>query len=489
MFCGLDFGTSNCSVGIIDPNKTDPVLVRIEDDGPYMPSVAYVGRREYAPLPVNPNALNERVAAARKEETKKRSAARKRGEPYQGPTEAQIEARERRLLEQKAVVEAEEKYAGQTLLDALEGSQSALVGNQAIRQNMSAPGEGFYFKSPKLFLGSNIDQRYESVFEQIISRMIAEVRSRAENNLATSLKGAVIGHPVVYSSVSGDAGNRRAIELMGRAARTAGFTDIAFLPEPLAAALNYEARTTREETLLVVDIGGGTTDCAIVSVGPGRFRQRDRGKDVLSYAGDRVGGVDMDFHLGWHAFMPWFGKGVLRDNGLPVPHSPLIDAISVSNFPAQERFRKSEADLRVLMKEAREPEKLKRLVDLCRLSLQYRLMRSVEQAKIALAEKERVNVPLGYIDPELDIAVSQGDLMASIEGDLEKICAVSREAVRAAATGIDKIFLTGGASRSLAVLGALKRTLNMDIPMVQGDDFGSVTAGLARYAAHLFAKG
>ncbi|HXC37347.1 MAG TPA: hypothetical protein VN667_00245, partial [Burkholderiales bacterium] len=70
--------------------------------------------------------------------------------------------------------------------------------------------------------------------------------------------------------------------------------------------------------------------------------------------------------------------------------------------------------------------------------------------------------------------------------DLEKICAVSREAVRAAATGIDKIFLTGGASRSPAVLAALKKALNMDIPMVHGDDFGSVTAGLARYAARHF---
>jgi len=79
MFCGLDFGTSNCSVGIVDSGKTDPVLVPIEDDGPYMPSVAWVGRREYAPRPVNPNALNERVAAARKEENKKRSAARRRG--------------------------------------------------------------------------------------------------------------------------------------------------------------------------------------------------------------------------------------------------------------------------------------------------------------------------------------------------------------------------------------------------------------------------
>src|SRR5262245_5667057 len=117
MFCGLDFGTSNCSVGIIDPNKPDPILVQIEDDGPYMPSVAYVGRREYAPLPINQTQLNARVADARKEESKKRSAAKKRNQPYSGPTNDQIESRERRLLEQKAVVDAEEKYARQTLLD------------------------------------------------------------------------------------------------------------------------------------------------------------------------------------------------------------------------------------------------------------------------------------------------------------------------------------------------------------------------------------
>jgi hypothetical chaperone protein len=224
----------------------------------------------------------------------------------------------------------------------------------------------------------------------------------------------------------------------------------------------------------------------VVSVGPDRFKRRDRGQDVLSYAGDRVGGVDMDFHLAWHSFMPFFGKGSLRESGLPIPHAPLIDAISVNNFPAQERFRKSAGELRVLLKEAREPQKLKRLVDLCHLALQYRLARSVEQAKIALAGEKHVNAQLGYIDPGLEVALTQGDLMAAIEGDLERICAISREAVRIAATRVDKIFLTGGASRSLAVLEALKGALNMDVPIVQGDDFGSVTAGLARFAHQLF---
>lgn len=51
-------------------------------------------------------------------------------------------------------------------------------------------------------------------------------------------------------------------------ARRAGFTDVAFLYEPMAAALEFESTLTREQRVLVVDIGGGTSDCSFVRMGP-----------------------------------------------------------------------------------------------------------------------------------------------------------------------------------------------------------------------------
>ena len=62
--------------------------------------------------------------------------------------------------------------------------------------------------------------------------------------------------------------------------------------EPVAAALEYETRLREEQCVLVVDIGGGTTDCSVVRVGPRRLQARNRDTDILAHSGERIGGND-----------------------------------------------------------------------------------------------------------------------------------------------------------------------------------------------------
>ena len=433
MICGLDFGTSNCSIGAWE--ASGPVLVPITADGPYMPSVVYVKRR---------------------------------------------------IMAYESGAAAERDYSSQTLADAIHDTSQLIFGEDAIRENNLAPGEGFYFKSPKLFLASDLQPRYIEVFTKVITAMIAKVRECAEAKMKQKYTTVAIGHPVVYSSVTGAAGNRRALDIMEKSAQDAGFKDITFLPEPFAAALNYEMGTTREEVILVVDVGGGTTDCAVVRVGPGRAFGGARDKDVLSYAGNRIGGVDLDFHLAWQSLMPHFGKGTLTKDGLPVPHPLLINAISVNDFPAQERFRKSGAELRELVRRAKAPEKVARLVTLWEQTLQFRLVRSAELAKVNLSSTERVDLSLDYVDPALIFPLTRDELMDAIDGDLNRIGALAREAVQLAGAKIDQIFLTGGTSRSPAVVQAIRDAINLDAPVLRGDDFGSVTVGLTQYAKGFF---
>ena len=484
MIAGLDFGTSNCSIGAWD--ASGPVLVPISPEGPYMPSVVYVKRREYSATPIDERRLQVRVAEALRDESTRRTAAKKRGEAYHGLSEEEIQTRERRIMTHEAVAAAERDYSSQTLADAIHDTSQLMFGEDAIRENILAPGEGFYFKSPKLFLASDVQPRYIEVFTNVITAMIAEVRERAEAKSKQKLTTVAIGHPVMYSSVTGAAGNRRALDIMEKSAREAGFSDITFLPEPFAAALNYEMGIASEEVILVVDVGGGTTDCAVVRVGPGRAFGGARDKDVLSYAGDRIGGVDLDFHLAWQSLMPHFGKGTQTSDGLPVPHPLLINAISVNDFPAQERFRKSGAELRELVKRAKAPEKVARLVTLWEQALQFRLVRSAELAKVDLSAAERVDLSLDYVDPELIFPLTRDELMNAIDGDLNRIGALAREAVQRAGAKIDHIFLTGGTSRSPAVVQAIRDAIRLDVPVLRGDDFGSVTVGLTQYAKGFF---
>lgn len=54
------------------------------------------------------------------------------------------------------------------------------------------------------------------------------------------------------------------------------FQDVVFQYEPVAAGLDYEATLQDEKRVLVVDIGGGTTDCSLLLMGPQWHQRADR---------------------------------------------------------------------------------------------------------------------------------------------------------------------------------------------------------------------
>ncbi|HEU4751741.1 MAG TPA: Hsp70 family protein, partial [Armatimonadota bacterium] len=74
--------------------------------------------------------------------------------------------------------------------------------------------------------------------------------------------------------------------------RSLGIRGFRSLDEPVAAALGYGVNIAREETLLVVDFGGGTLNLGVVRLGP---RTAHTGKaDVLAKHMVNVGGDDVD---------------------------------------------------------------------------------------------------------------------------------------------------------------------------------------------------
>jgi molecular chaperone DnaK (HSP70) len=81
-------------------------------------------------------------------------------------------------------------------------------------------------------------------------------------------------------------------------ARRLGIKEFRSLDEPIAAALGYGVNVAREETLLVVDFGGGTLNLAAVQLGPHAI---ETGKaDVLAKHMVGVGGDDVDRWLVEH---------------------------------------------------------------------------------------------------------------------------------------------------------------------------------------------
>lgn len=474
---GIDFGTSNCLAHVATPTEVFPV--ELENGSFSLPSVVFTARREVAMRQVEDSEFEKRLRQARLEE-------RKRGGRALDETELQRAIRD--AMRREAADQANKSYWDQTFFSLLKDGQAILFGTPALRAYFSDPLSGVLVKSPKSFLGSKISQNHLTHFENIVTAMLEHIRSVAETAHDCTITSAVLGRPVRYHGTQGRDGDTQALDVMSRAAARAGFKDVRYELEPLAAAYEYETSIREEQKLLVVDVGGGTTDCVMMRVSPDKVGHANRDDDILGVSGDRVGGTDFDEALAWHAFMAAFGKDTMRKNGFPVPHSLLYDAISIRNLPAQLRFAKSKREIADLIEQAVEPEKLTRLATLQEQQLQHRLVHSAEAAKIELSKTVDFNVPLDYLDGTLAIPVNRralGDASARL---IDKVRELALEAVTAAGAQPDVVFLTGGMAISPIVSDAVADVVGKNVRLQSSDMLGTVGKGLGLCAQRVFGR-
>ena len=474
----IDFGTSNCSANVA---RSDSVLpIHLDGQNFMLPSVVFTARQDVALRQIESNEFTKRLRSARAEQTKIR------GKGGSAIDDEQLKKAISDAMRREAANEANKAYWDQTFFSMLKSGQAAIFGTPALQAYFSDPTGGVLMSSPKAFLGSDIKHEYLLQFENVVTAMLSHIKILAETESNCEITKALVGRPVRYHGTQGDKGNAQALALMKKAALRAGFKDIHFELEPLAAAYEYESTITDDQTILVIDVGGGTTDCVMVQIGPTRVNSTNRESDVLGVSGDRVGGTDFDKLLAWSAFMPAFGKDSLAKNGLPIPHSVLSDAISVRNVPAQLRFRSAQRDIENLIRQSASPERLARLQTLHQRQLQHRLIHSAELGKIALSKVSKCTVPLKYIEEALAIPID-GELLASSTSRLvDKIRALAADTIASAGIKPDAIFMTGGMAISPIVSAAIAGIAGKTIPIKSSDMLGTVGHGLGLRAQRIF---
>lgn len=449
MFIGFDYGTANCSVAIMKDGV--PALLPLEQGSTLLPSMLCAPTRD---------AVSEWLFRH-----------------HQVPTP---EADNQAILRRALAFNREE--------DIEVTPNSVQFGLASLAQYMADPEDVWFVKSPKSFLGANgLKPQQVAFFEDLVCAMMLHIRQKAEQNLNQSITQAVIGRPINFQGLGGDEANRQAQGILARAASRAGFKDVEFQFEPVAAGLEFEATLKQETRVLVVDIGGGTTDCSMLLMGPEWHDKSDRSASLLGHSGCRVGGNDLDIMLAFKELMPLLGLGGATEKGTALPALPWWNAVAINDVPAQSDFyaTASKKLLLDLIRDAREPEKVKRLLKVWQQRLGYRLVRAAEESKIALSEYAEVSTQLAFIEQSLETAISVQGLEAAIAQPLERIQEQVKMALDASGTRPDVIYLTGGSARSPVLRQALQQQLP-DIPLASGDDFGSVTAGLARWAQVMF---
>ncbi len=368
--------------------------------------------------------------------------------------------------------------------------QDLRFGEAALAAYLADPTQGYFVKSPKSFLGApgllpEVKQRFVS----IVAAMMANVRQRAQTAFGAEIDQVVIGRPVNFQAAGGNAENSQAIEMLSEAAAEAGFAEVNFLFEPMAAAIEYESKLSAEQRVLVVDVGGGTTDCSFVRVGPKQALQSDRVQDVLGHSGERLGGNDYDQVLALQAVMPALGYGAELRNGRLVANNYLVDAVSTNDVNAQQRFYAKACGERLqeLVALSVVPEKLERLLALRAGRGTYRLLRQVELTKIALSEHPNAEVDLDFVEPGFRLPASRTEFGMASERLLDHLQGLIREVLAQSEAPPDVVYLTGGMAKAAIVRDHLSQEL-AGIPQLDSDHFASVTEGLTLWAKRLYGK-
>ena len=353
--------------------------------------------------------------------------------------------------------------------------------------------EGRMMRSLKSLLGTSMMDEHTEVagravpFRALLAQFIGELKRRAEGAAGQEFTRAVLGRPVFF--VDDDAAaDQRAQDTLEDIARQAGLRDIAFQYEPIAAAFDYESQISREELVLVVDIGGGTSDFTLIRVGPDRARRAERRDDILATSGVHIGGTDFDKALSLASMMPMLGLGSLLKSGREMPSSHYFNLATWHTINLA-YTRKAWAEITELHRDAADREKMERLQSLVRERAGHWLALQVEDAKIALSNADAAQIDIGRISAGEIVNLHRAQLDRSIDGlvnSVEQTVARLLADAGITAAGIDTVFFTGGSS-GVPLLRERVLALTPQARCVEGDLFGSIGAGLALDAQRKFA--
>ncbi|MGW5556582.1 molecular chaperone DnaK [Micromonospora sp. NPDC003944] len=284
-----------------------------------------------------------------------------------------------------------------------------LVGEVAKRQAVTNPDRTI--RSVKREVGTNwsvdIDGKKYTP-QEISARTLMKLKRDAEAYLGEQITDAVITVPAYFND-----SQRQATKEAGE---IAGFNVLRIVNEPTAAALAYGLdKGSKEQTVLVFDLGGGTFDVSLLELAEGVV-------EVKSTSGDnQLGGDDWDQRIIDHLVKTFRGE-----HGIDLSQD--------------------------------------------KMALQ-RLREAAEKAKIELSAATTTNINLPYITAgaagplHLDVTLSRAEFQRMTQDLLDRCKGPFEQAVKDAGikiSDVEHVILVGGSTRMPAVTDLVKQLTGRD---------------------------
>lgn len=334
-----------------------------------------------------------------------------------------------------------------------EVEQYPLLGNAAIDAYTNGK-TGRFMRSLKRVLGTDLMSAGTLVngksvkFENILAQFIRHLKAAAENITDSELENVVMGRPVHFRD-NDEKGDARAEQELKEIAHLAGFKNIVFQYEPIAAAYAHENHLSSEKLACVIDIGGGTSDFTLIRLGPKLKNKLDRSDDILASSGVRIGGNDFDKDLSLASFMPELGlKTTYGEKDLPVPSSQYFDLAEWSKVNSVYNYQNRKI-IKEVLAGAHQPEIYKRLLELVEKESGHILLGLVEAAKVELTNAEEFISHLDFLSDNPSVKTRQTIFNHAIKLDVNKTQKAVQECLKQAnisAKNVDLVVLTGGST-------------------------------------------
>jgi hypothetical chaperone protein len=368
---------------------------------------------------------------------------------------------------------------------------SLLAGPEALERYIEEQGSGRFIKSIKNFLTSRLftsTQIAGSHFEveDLIAVIIKRLAEGARKQFGTITEPIVVGRPVRFVNQETAEDEIFALARIREGFKRAGFPHITFEYEPVAAASTYEQRLSKDETILVADFGGGTSDFCIIKVGPS-YRGNSNQERVLATGGIGLAGDVFDGRIVQSGLCPSLGLNEsyqeYMGSMLPVPHWIFSRFSNLSQFPSL----RSVANLRLIAsicKAPLHPNGLDTLFEIVEQNRGYELFERVSELKTKLSNEEKSVFYAQYDSATLNVPISKDDFegwiaepLGEIQSEIKHILNISK----LIPADIDRVFMTGGSALVPAVRAVLSDIFGSE-KLAGGEEFTSIASGLAHLA-------